>query len=398
MLLVITSDMHIGDPSSRLVKNKVFNSSGTYSVFKEEIFKRTGGSAADYLILNGDILDFSISDFHNTIEIARPFFQQLKTDNITKEIVYIPGNHDKQIWDAVQWDTSIIGNLSEFYNPVSFQQIQAGILDLPKKTKINLPGIEPDSEGKYGNMFLKGMFKSKEEIIPISVVYPNLYVKTNKDMILITHGHMIEQAWVMLSELFRGIEGIPNIIDLKALEEWNVPLTSMICTGVGQGGEVSKLFYRIEEEAYKNNIQTLKNVLDKIIPRIDELIKLPWLLEGLDNIALNALSKVVLSIALKAEDSRNNKDYFKDDDAKKRFITFLNATIAEMTKLNLGRPNKILYGHTHIPTPANQPFNLNPAIPNLDFYNTGGWLPTKESEKNAELFFIDENNIASVLI
>ena len=72
---------------------------------------------------------------------------------------------------------------------------------------------------------------------------------------------------------------------------------------------------------------------------------------------------------------------------------FFNATVEEMKKLNLDKPTKILFGHSHIPINAESPYDLKPFIPDLYFYNTGGWLTGK-----AELFFIDDNDINSISI
>jgi UDP-2,3-diacylglucosamine pyrophosphatase LpxH len=393
MKTAIISDTHFGDSKSRLTKNDKFDSSGSYSKLRSEILNYTGNKPVEYFILNGDIMDFSINSFHESIEIARPFFQQLKKDNLAKHIVYIPGNHDKQIWDAVQWDTNVIGNLTKYKDPTPFRCIQPGIIDLSAKKDLFLPDVTQDKEEKYGDFFLKGLFKSKNDFIPISVVYPNLYLKRSSDTIIITHGHMMEPAWVLSSELLIGVANIPNKIKLKDLEEWNVPLTSMICTGIGQAGPVSQLLYQIALESYQKNTKTLKQVLDKVLPRVDELIKLKWYLEGFDNLALEALRKEALSVASEVEETRGDKNFLKNDESIKRFLTFFNATVEEMKKLKLNRPTKILFGHSHIPINAESPYDLNPIIPDLDFYNTGGWLTGK-----AELFFIDDNDINSTSI
>lgn len=394
MFIADISDVHIGDESSRMALGKVFNPNGAYSKLKDQIFKFTGNAPLDYLILDGDILDFSINPIDDSIRTARPFFMQLQRDNIAKQIVYIPGNHDKQIWDGIQWNTSIIGSMLKFANPGSFRRIQPGIIDLAANSEIELPGVTKGSDGNYGDVFMKGLFQSADNSVPISVVYPNLYIKRSSDTILVTHGHMFEMAWVLFSELFQGISPVPDTIDLKNLEELNVPITSLICTGVGSGGAVSELFYMIEKESYKNETATLKKTLDTVIPRLEKIIELPWYLESLDNIGLNALRKYAFSAAMKAKDSRGNADFLKGEKDLKRFFTYFYATLAEMNQYGLGKPDKFLYGHTHIPTPASDPFNLGDALPGVSFYNTGGWL----NDSPAELFLIDDGRFQSVTL
>ncbi len=74
---------------------------------------------------------------------------------------------------------------------------------------------------------------------------------------------MLELAWVLLSELLSG-EPELNRIGIAELEEYNIPVTSMICTGVGQAGDVSRLFYRIEIEAKQGKSRRLRKLLDAV--------------------------------------------------------------------------------------------------------------------------------------
>ncbi len=120
MKIAIISDLHIGDYNCKLIE--AHSTSTTYNRFKSTILDFTGGDPLDYLVLNGDVLDFSINSFEASCIMARPFFQALAGDAITKEIIYIPGNHDKHIWDAVEWETNIIKRLKEHKDPRGFRR------------------------------------------------------------------------------------------------------------------------------------------------------------------------------------------------------------------------------------------------------------------------------------
>jgi predicted phosphodiesterase len=48
----------------------------------------------DYLVLLGDIVDFSVASYREAYRQARCFFRRLQDDGLAEEIVYVPGNHD----------------------------------------------------------------------------------------------------------------------------------------------------------------------------------------------------------------------------------------------------------------------------------------------------------------
>jgi len=398
MSVAITSDIHLGDPNSRLSDGKDFYPYGFYKDFRAKIFNFTGSQPLDYLVLCGDILDFSINSFENSIHIGRHFFQQLYNDKIAKQIVYVPGNHDKQIWDGVEWDSRIIKRLNEYRDPDEFRHIQNGIINLAKGGQIELDGVVKEPGQTYGNIYLKGLFLNAESSLPINIVYPNLYLLTENDSILITHGHMFEAAWVILSEMLYGLpEYLPVKFNLPDLEAWNIPVTASICTGVGQAKEVSDLIQRIEEEAYKSKTDALAAVLDHVFPKILDSSEVGWLGRIAAKAVMPGLKNAILKTAAKTEDTRFNQDKLQTPETKQRLLTFYNLTLEIMKSLNLPRPSKFIYGHTHLPTPASNPFKLD-ITGDLEFYNTGGWLPRNDNPKNVELFLIDNKRFTSVSI
>jgi len=388
MTIAIISDTHIGDRSSRLLdKNGTFTSSNPcYCELKEKIFNFTKRKPLEFLVLSGDIMDFSINSIDSSINLSRPFFQQLSSDKLTKRIVYIPGNHDKQVWDGVQWDTSIIGNLSDNRPAKQFTRIQPAVIS--SFNTIELEGIYPKSKGKYGNIFLKGLFDTSFNNPQMILAYPNLYIKMEEETILVTHGHMFETIWTIISTLFKGVSGLPDNIGFKELEEWNIPLSSMIATGLGSAGKVSDLFYRIEREIYENKSSLLSQTLGSILPRIKDELNLPWYKKIL--IPDWLIKKIILAVAMKAEDPREYNDYLGDKNNKQNFSVFFEASKKELERLKLPPVNKIIFGHTHHPFSRNNPY-ITENFPGLKFFNTGGWL----QENRAEIFLIDQNRFES---
>ena len=397
MKIAIISDVHLGDPKCKLIEGGALTQ--TYTAMREAMTKFTGGPPLDYFILNGDTLDFSINRFEDSCKIARPFFIAIKNDNLAKEIIFIPGNHDKHVWDAVEWETNIIRTMKDHKDPRKFRRVQEGLLDYDKGY-LELPGVTTvGGPGRYGTLFLEGLFE-EDRVLPISIVYPNLFIKAPGDTYLVTHGHMLEFAWVLLSEFLADVVSRKKVT-IKELEEFNIPLTSMVCTGVGQAGDVSKLFYKIQQEAKKGRSGTLGRVMDHVIPKVDKMIDLGiW--DFLDTAVLKVMKKWALKVAEKGvSDTRYDKHFFEKESVRMRFLTFYEASCVQAKGLGLNPPWKILFGHTHDPMPPDNPMEITKKeLPQLKgekvwLYNTGGWL--KEKGKSAEVFYLDDGGILSSL-
>lgn len=387
MRIAILSDTHLGDPMTKLVRNGQVTD--TFKTLSRKIRDFGGGAPVDYLVLNGDILDFSMAAFDESCKVAKPFFQALSKDGVATQIVYIPGNHDKHVWDALDWEVNIVRRMKRHSPPKQFKRTQPAVLDYAKGY-IELPNVATGKKPSPNRIFLEGLFL-KDKALPIWIVYPNLYIRTADDMYLVTHGHMLEPAWVLLSELFQAEPELAGTLGVAELEEYNIPLASMICTGVGQAGAVSKLFHTIAQEAKRGKAARLKRLMDHVVPNLDKLIELPWYAELLDNVLLKALRRMALSTAESVEDTRYNEKYFEKKSVRKRFARFYVATCAQAEELGLPPPGKIVFGHTHRPMSANEPMETD----KLDklggkalLYNTGGWLA--DPGKRAELFFLND--------
>jgi Calcineurin-like phosphoesterase len=381
--IAIVSDIHLGDPGCSLLGER--GVSPRFGRFAAVVKEFTGGKPLDYLVLDGDILDFSISPFHETLTTARPFFQKLKSARIAKELVYVPGNHDKHIWDAVEWQTNVTRRLENRDDARPFKRTQPGLIDLVNNTPLELPGVSRDPDtGLYGDIFLKGLFKKNTIPLPITVVYPNLYIDTNDGLVLVTHGHMLDLAWTLLSELLRDY--FPGKVGIRELEEWNVPITSMICTSIGQGGKVSELIYGIQKQAKKGKSKKLKKVLDEVLPRVEKIIDLPWYAEAVDDILLAGLRKAAPSIAESTEAARYDKEFFERRDVRRRFRRFYAASARQAEETwELDPPSHVIFGHTHEAIPARKPLVTKKGLP---LYNCGGWL--KGERGKPQVFFLDD--------
>ena len=360
MRIAIISDTHFGDAGSKLVRDGVapkdYRSIQAFDALCE-FLNPNGDQPVDFLVLNGDTLDFSINSFEEACKAARPFFQAVADPaiNLAKQIVVIPGNHDKEIWDVVEWERHITRKMQNCEDPEAFTRTQPAIIRYADDD-IDLPGVSKRKDGTYGGLFLKGLFTKDGPSAPIIVAYPNLYIQTTDDTYMVTHGHMLEPAWVLLSELLGDHLRGDQPLTLQELEEFNIPLTALVCSGVGQAGDVTKLFYAIQVEAKSGKVDTLRRILNHVIPKLDDLIETHRLLEWSDNVFLWALKRIGLSVAAEAEGARYDKRFLEHTPVRQRFARFYRGSVEQARgSLGLPAPDKVIFGHTHEPIEANSP-------------------------------------------
>jgi UDP-2,3-diacylglucosamine pyrophosphatase LpxH len=405
MKIGIISDTHIGDDTSTIIeKDKTgrYQTSQKFEDLKTEIFKHTQDKPLDYLILNGDILDFAINSFYGACPKARVFFQEIYNVSLTNHIIFLPGNHDKHIWDGLEWQCRVMKKMEKYEDPEKFIGKQTGILDLVEG-KFILDKIHDTDR----DVFIKGLFKNKSESIPISIVHPNLYIKTKKEVILVTHGHMLDLAWTIISEIVAGLKVIPGEMEfpeatkIKDYETYNIPITSMLCTASGQAGDITKLINKIEhylynintkDVQYEKNLRSLKHIVETLWEGINKVFNI----SGLVSIFSFIAKRKILMMCKDYKKTRYNEDYFKDKEVKERFLKFYNASCVEAEHHKLSPPTKVFFGHTHDvmgtdektdPPMKTQNLERLGGIPAL-LYNTGGWLKN-DDRYNAAVFIID---------
>ena len=128
MKLAIISDMHFGFDGNILVRPSgtgYIVDAGVNSYYRKMLDAfgdiECEGYRLDYLVLLGDILDFSISPYDKAYKIARVFFQKLRSDNVAKNYIYIPGNHDCDIWHTVEHQVNIVNTVAKGQEPRDFK-------------------------------------------------------------------------------------------------------------------------------------------------------------------------------------------------------------------------------------------------------------------------------------
>lgn len=156
--LLVLSDTHFGDETQTLhAKDRV----------ERLITAISSMGTIDELVLLGDILDLWVKTPMPALRKARYFFERITgVDNI-KEFIYVPGNHDHQMF------------MNAFRLEMDMYIMQG---------KLSTPKFMPARA--YGDTVLSGIDSKPGGNFPM--VYPYIVRRINGKKVLLAHGHHLD--------------------------------------------------------------------------------------------------------------------------------------------------------------------------------------------------------------
>ncbi|MBU0699464.1 MAG: metallophosphoesterase [Proteobacteria bacterium] len=412
MRIAIISDTHFGDPMGTLVQSDDHGKIVIGPRYKD--FKKAIGTNNDYLILLGDILDFSIVSYEEAYDFARIFFLQLQEDKIAKEIIYVCGNHDADLWHIVEHEVNVINPIKSGKAPRPFHLSLPGVID-DRKAGLNkgftLPGVtqRKGESSKYAGLYFDNITVTSQNGQSVGTptlfnfCYPNLYLATDYGTALVTHGQYFEAYWAMACEwaMKLALEDlkIGSALDLKEMVGINFPLSQLACSGVGQAGPLTKVVRQVQRDVKDADLRRVKKYLDRLDYEVDKLTRFPWYkqyLEWLTDMVSDQIKKMALEFIGNMEDTRYSEEFIHKKEVQDRFMNFFSASLLEIDNLNIKYgydiplPRYVIFGHTHQPIPWGAPdapkakTASDAGIQQITLYNAGGWLNKKD--ENVEKF------------
>lgn len=413
MKLAFISDTHFGDTNCTLINHAKMTKGAKF-----DAFAAAAGTDNDFLVLMGDIFDFSVSSYEDTYKRAKAFFELVKTENIAKSMIYVPGNHDFDMWHTVQQEFRIIHQVRRGKPAQWFRWSAPGFIDdRPGSATrgFHLPGpidgpIDPAWPPDAKKLFLNGItINADKGLGPTNfyVAYPNLYMITDEESVLITHGHYLEAFWTLSGEWVRRITEGGESPEEKSLQDvttenivaLNIPLCQLSCSGIGQAGKLTPLVQKIEHEVKRGDLDRVKRYLKRIKTALDEMTKLTWynpktwVRKWLTDLVSNKVEKEMIKALEERDSTRYSEEFITKEEVLQRFKRFYQASWREIQQLKknhgleMPQPRKVIFGHTHRPIKW-----LDPGAPNttinsksVRLYNTGGWL-WKEDDKDKKEF------------
>ncbi len=401
MKLSIVSDIHLGDPNCALVKA---GDNGYQPNAKYKDFKAAVGTENDYLIILGDLFDIAVRDFEDVYKISSYFFDLLKKDNVAKEIIYVPGNHDYSIWHTLEHQVNVIDRMKKKKFPRLFKQSVPGMLDLRSKSTgdaFKLKGItRAGNDHPYGDIYLKNVSQldnDSAEAGPtfFNISFPNLYLVTDEGSFLLTHGQYFEPYWNLAGEWLPKIcENDPDVgqkleqMDIKESVAVNFPLGQLGSTGFGQAGILTDIVRKLQADATSKDGTLINSYVENLIKNIDVEDGAGWFKRKIIGIAKGYITEFIQKKVTKAVRADHTTIYQDLEDKEpatlNRFVSFFQRSKKELAAFieseNMSKENTelktLIFGHTHIPLPLNstnaKTFNVDGK--DIRICNTGGWI------------------------
>lgn len=403
MRFALLSDLHFGDENARLT----FKQDGKYLLCENFNELKEQIKPVDFLILMGDVFDFSISGYAQAYEAASPFFRALVEQNITQRIIFVPGNHDFEFWNCVETEVNVINQLKAGKAPQTFNWSVPCIIDDRKPTldeKINLVGVHTNDQGQYGGLFLDGWTAG----LTFYVAHPNIYfIDKSGQSTLITHGQYFEAYWSFLSEV------IPKVFDdievknkdrltVSEMVALNYPSNQLSCSGVGLSGPFRKVAVKVQSDIY---LKGHSKDLDRYFKNGSAYVYDNFKNRGWFAWPVNFVLKIILSMAVKKfikmtsciHVAQANDGFLDDEKVKERFKAFYTASLEELRDIkgysDILPFSDVIFGHTHLPVSwSDKSLLLATEFGSVPVHNSGGWLNHKDSDTiGAEVFIYDSS-------
>lgn len=434
MRLAVISDTHLGDTLCQLARK--VGAAYEPGPRLDTLLKILGNEQYDYIVLLGDIPDFSVVPYEEAYAATAVLLQALAS--CTKRFIFVPGNHDFDVWATVEYQVNVINRIMTGHSPVSqFKwSVPAVIDDRPEASEEQkrriLPTVDPrpgeNVEG-YGGLFLDQLTSINGITKPIVFAYPNMYLVTRDgSLILLTHGHYFQGYWssgfTVAQQIIQEdlLDSFGTPITHPTLEQFvavNFPLCQLSCSGVGQAGPLTRVIGNIIAEVKLDSqvkpLVKTRQYLNRAVEYIDEQVNLGMLEAfNIDRALMNSIKKRIISNLEKYVAPRDRTKFLSDAQTSKRVEYYLRSTQIELARLNTptyGRnlplvPDSIIFGHTH------QSEKWNPQrLPNADYdlqyrnklvkmYNAGSWLNRDLGDRfqvfsGAEVFIYENGQMRS---
>ncbi|HOZ06916.1 MAG TPA: metallophosphoesterase [candidate division Zixibacteria bacterium] len=413
MRLAVISDVHLGDPMCQVV---VREGGRCRPGPRLEQLQAALAPGLTYLVLIGDILDFSLATYEEVYEAAEVFFGALA--GTAEYFVYVPGNHDFDVWTTVEYQVNIINRLDRGKPVRPFRwTVPAVFDDRPgRRDRQVLPTVDPSPEGPpYGGLFLDALGTGGGGRSRFIFAYPNAYLATaDGELIMMTHGHYFEWYWSALYEAVTGIvaghppgagEAEPADPTLEQMVAVNSTACQLSCSGIGQAGLLSRVINEVvaevKVESRHRSLAATSRYLDNAIAYVDAYTRIGGDLFDrldLDERVMEAIKARLMRKLRAYEAARRRVPFLRNKGTRERFGAYFAAGAREIAALNERHacalpesPGAVIFGHTH------RPLRWEPTrVPNADYdypyrgrtvrlFNAGAWI-NREREGRGQVF------------
>jgi predicted phosphodiesterase len=241
---VVLSDLHLGAAYRLLtdaddsVNARPQNPSPTLSGLAEgfrSLVPRVAGGERPTLVLLGDVFDLSFA----TPQAAAGSFQRLveafwsEPSIFSDRIIYVPGNHDHQMWRRIRDAALLSGVMAEVGKDLPDDLV---VTALDEQSLVPCELATALAQRATGNLDLEGVSG-----------YPNIGFEAAGNVVVMHHGHYTEGTYRLMSKLANVLNGRPTSVDLREIELLNGPWIDFGWSETGDQAEIGpRLFHYYE--------------------------------------------------------------------------------------------------------------------------------------------------------
>lgn len=193
-----------------------------------------------YLVIIGDMWDLAMNNQEDSFAESVRFFRQLNSreeeigiGDLFQNVIYLPGNHDHHFWEMLQERYWVTEPIESGETPSTMPRTVCLTIDIA--TGDILPVETSGSPASIPEHNIVSALLGLDET-PVYVAYPNAFFRSAEgENILLTHGHLFEPNWNMVTIMFGNLmeaRGIP--LSIRNIEMFNAITTEWHSYSLGQ--------------------------------------------------------------------------------------------------------------------------------------------------------------------
>ncbi|MBE9531222.1 MAG: metallophosphoesterase [Proteobacteria bacterium] len=401
---VCLSDMHFGEEDSLLTNfseaKEGIDAAGASPVLtkmvdglRDLIGKNENQAIKPTLILNGDILELALCSTSDASMAFLRFVELvMEEDNeLFKDIVYIPGNHDHHLWE--------LARETQYVNFIEGKGPKDELKEPWHNTKIFIEDDTKAPPSYYLNTLVKMFDHLKDdnriaagkEPFKVTVAYPNFGVVSEdcQRSVLFSHGHYIEPLYHLMSRLRVELLGGEMPSKIWEIEGENFAWVDFFWSAMGRskgaGEEIERIYERMLNKEGRSQLANMlaktiaANVGFDITDPIETRMMAPFL-------------NTLIEKALKLE-KKETGDEPLSPKAQEGLDNYMMGPLANQQRGErfIAPEVTFVFGHTHKPYVEIKDF-IGYANP-VAIYNTGGWIVEtveRNTQHGGSIVLIDE--------
>jgi len=357
------------------------------------IGKNTNQSIKPTLILNGDILELALCSTSDASMAFLRFIELVMEEGneLFKEIVYIPGNHDHHLWELAR-ETQYV-NFLEGKNP------KDKLKEPWHNTKIFIENYKKAPPSFYLNALVKMLDHLKDDNrktagkkpFKVTVAYPNFGLISDdcQKSVLFSHGHYIEPLYHLMSRLRVELLGGDMPEEIWEIEGENFAWVDFFWSAMGRsegaGAEIERIYERMLNVEGRGQLGTM--LAKAIAPHIGY--------DWTDSAEVKMMTPVINSLiekALKLEKTETGAEPLSEK-AREGLDKYMMGPLANQQRNErfIAPEVSFVFGHTHKPFVDIK--NFSGYTKPVALYNTGGWIVEtvqRNTQHGGSIVLVDE--------